>query len=188
MEENFDQNKETQSDVKIVSEKPEKNNNCWMKYLVVSMAAFFGAFLAVYFAVDMMFHRYLVPVPPPVIKVQDIDDMVKQQEQMMQDFMKYKPITNPFVQSPVKVQTFQENDKYKIIVDLKPFNGDEKAIKLDVTADTVKITGKSEKTTKGAENEISFMQSFSLPQKIDVDDVKTEKKGSDYVITLPIED
>ncbi len=186
MEENSEQNKERH--VEIVTSKDDKKCECWTKYLFMSLAAFFGAFLAVYFVTDSMMHRYFIPLPPPSMDNRDVDDFLRQQDRMMRDFVKNRPSMNPFMAGPVKVQTFQDDGVYKIIIDLKPFGGDEKNIKLDVTEYSVKISGKSDKKGKNGEKEISFMQSFSLPHKIDVDDVKTEKKGNDYIIILPIED
>ena len=187
MEDNLEQNKDSKAHVEIVTDNNEKKID-WAKYLILSLAAFFGAFLAVYFVMDSMFHRYFIPVPPPSMKIHEIDDFLEHQDKMMDDFIKYKPAINPFIASPVKVQTFQEGDEYKVIVDLKPFDGNEKNIKLDVTQNNVKISGKSEKKGKNGEEDVSFMQSFSLPHKVDVNDIKTEKKGSNYIITLPLED
>ncbi len=191
MEENFDQNKEHESRVEIVGTKHEKKDSeCWIKYLVISLATFFGAFLAVYFVLDNMMDRYVPRMypPPGIMNDKDMERFIKQQDELMKDMEKLPPIVAPLFNNPVKIQTFQEDDDYKIIIDLKPFNGDEKAITFNATANSIKISGKSDKKMKNGEKDISFMQSFSLPQKIDVNDIKTEKRGNNYIITLPIED
>lgn len=191
MEENFEQNKEPHACDKIENESDNncKHSCCWLKYLVITLVIFFGAFLAVYFVADIELHKYFMQsVNPPVIKVDDLDDILKEQDRMMQDLTKYKPAVNPFFINPVKLQTFQEGDDYKIILDLKPFGGNEKNIKVDVKPTSVKISGKSEKKAKDNEEEVSFSQSFSLPQKVDVKEVTKVRNGDRYIITIPIED
>lgn len=192
MEENFDQNQDPQPKCPIEN-KNNKNecggSGCWVKYLVITLAAFFGAFLAVYFVADTELHKYCMQaVTPPAIKVDDLDDILKEQDRMMQDLTKYKPAVNPFFINPVKLQTFQENNDYKIILDLKPFGGTDKNIKVDVKPTSVKISGNSDKNDKNIENRISFSQSFSLPQKVNVKGVTKVKNGDRYVITIPIDE
>ena len=191
MEENFNQEpKEVEYEkVESTTSSEKKDCFCWLKYLGITLAAFLGAFLAVYFATDVVLHSYFAPqVIPKYVKAADIDDMIKEQEQMMQDFSNFKPFVNPLIMNPVRVETLREGDDYKIVVDLKPFNGNEKNIKVDVNADRVNLSGKSEQDGSKSYKEVSFSQSFSLPHQIDVKDVKKEKHGDKYVIILPIKD
>lgn len=190
MDENFEQNQDQTPQQETKEEKRDaKEPSGWSKCLLITLAVFLGVFFAVYFVVDNMIHRFFMPpIPPQVIGVDDLDDILREQDRMMQDFAKYKPLVNPFSVNPVKVQTFQKDDEYIIMVDLKPFGGDEKNIKVDVKPNSVKLSGESSKKDKHSENDISFSQSFSLPHKVDVEDVTKEKKGNNYVITIPIED
>ena len=107
---------------------------------------------------------------------------------MMQDFTNYRPFINPFAINPVKVETVQDGDEYKVVVDLKPFNGNEKNIKVDVSPNRVSLSGDSEACCKGSHKEVSFSQTFSLPNRVDVTKVTKKKHGNKFVITLPIED
>lgn len=193
MGENSNQNQEQQPS-HLCTEGGQYNRSCkepvcWLKYLVITLAAFAGAFFAVYFIADIKLHEYFTPhLPPPSVRVEDLDDILREQDRMMQDLMRLTPNLNPFFINPVKLQTFQDNDEYKIILDLKPFGGNENNIKVDVTPTSVKVSGKSQKKDKHNEDEVSFYQSFALPKKADPKGVTKEKNGNRYVITIPIAD
>ncbi len=198
MEENYENPKE--------QDRTEHNNSndcntstCWLKYLVVSLAAFFGAFLAVYFVVDQTVHRYILATPPHFMPMpkelsdSDIAKLIKNQEKMQEKMFDdglriSESQINPFVVNPVKIDTFKDKDAYIIMVDLKPFNNDPNKIKVDIKPMRIKISGESNEIKKGTENEVSFLQNFSLPQRIDVEDATKEVKGDKYIIKLPIDD
>lgn len=171
---------------------------CWLKYLVVSLAAFFGAFLAVYFVADQAVHRYILPAPPHFVPLpkelseKEIRNFIKHQEKMQErmfdDIQTAESHVNPFVVNPVKIDTFKNKDAYVIMIDLKPFNNDPNKIKVDIKPRKIKLSGESNEVKKGSESDISFLQNFSLPQNIDVEDATKEVKGDKYIITLPIDD
>ncbi|MDD3237384.1 MAG: Hsp20/alpha crystallin family protein [Candidatus Gastranaerophilales bacterium] len=161
---------------------------CWLKYLVITLAAFFGAFLAVYFVADNTMHRYMYPQLPPTMPDRQIQQAINQQERMMRDITDFSMPINPFAQNPVQVESMKDGDAYKIIIDLKPFNNNPNNIKLNINENSVKISGNSDTKKHHREKDISFMQNFSLPQKINVHDVTKEIKHNKYIITLPIED
>lgn len=193
MEENYE-NKSEQSEHNSHHHHDCDTPTCWLKYLVISLAAFFGAFLAVYFVADQSVHKYMMPprhpVPPmhKMLTDREVQKMLKDQERMFDDIAMFETTMNPFLVNPVKIETYKNKDAYVITIDLKPFGGDADKIKVDVKPTKVRLSGESDETNKGTTKDISFMQNFSLPQKIDVEDVTKEVKGDKYVITLPIED
>lgn len=192
MSENLSENEH----VKEVHEaRPPKHNpyeKTWIKYLMIAFGAFLGAFLAVYFVVDVTIHRFFYPPSPAFFDSRDIDKMIEQQSKDMDKFASVQtfpnPFLNPFAAGPVKVQTFEDDDSYKVVVDLRPFNGDEKNIVVKARPHKVSIEGKYDFKNKHAQKDVSFSQSFSLPEEIEVDKVTKEKKGNSYIITLPFED
>lgn len=198
MEENYDNNEE-QNRTEHDNNHDRNTSTCWVKYLVISLAAFFGAFLAVYFIADQAVNRYMMPpghplfMPMPrMLSEREVQRMIKHQEKMQErmfyDLEKAENVRDPFVVNPVKIDTFKNKNSYIIMIDLKPFNNDPNKVKIDIKPYKIKLSGESDEVKKGTENEVSFMQNFSLPQKIDVDDVKKEVKGNKYIITLPIDD
>lgn len=186
MEENFNQN---ENEEKSPHSKLEcDGGHCWLKYVVITLAAFFGAFLAVYFVADMTMHRYFMTTMPTIVHPDDVDELLQKQEEIFQDITKFQPAVNPFMVNPVKIQTYQEGDDYKIVVDLAPFNNNPDNIKLEVKSKKVKLSGESNSNSEDMEKDVSFIQNFSLPKKIDVKEVTKEVKDGKYIITLPIED
>ena len=90
--------------------------------------------------------------------------------------------------NPVKIKPLKDNEGYKICINLKPFDDNEKNIKVDIKPNRVNISGQSGKVDKNNESEFSFAQSFILPETINVSKVKKERKGHKYIIILPFED
>lgn len=187
MEENYAQNNEQNNHG--FNNHDHHHSNCWIKYLVISLAAFFGAFLAVYFAVDVAMHKYYRNMPFYGIPARDnTADFVKQQERILDDITRFQQVMNPFMVNPVKIQTYQKDDAYKIVIDLKPFGGEPDKIKTDIKPKRVYLSGESEIKDGDSDRDISFAQNFSLPEKIDVKAVTKQVEGDNYVITLPIKD
>lgn len=188
MSENLSQNEPENKDSELQYQHETKDQKGCLKYLLILMAIFLGAFLAVYFVADITVHKYFYPPKPAFLEMRDIDDMIKEEDMTMKDLLNYQNTPSPFVSAPVKIQTLQEDNFYKIILDLKPFNGNVNNITIKAKPYSIGIVGKYDSKTKNSKKDISFVQNFSLPEKIDVKAIKKQKEGNNYIITLPIED
>ena len=183
----------TQNESQSNNTKPEENKKTlqdnWKKYLLITFGAFVGAFLAVYVVADMALEKHFFYMTRPAFyDLRDIDELIKDEDDTMKDFMNYHQAPNPFVSEPVKIQTVQEDDFYKIIMDLKAFNGDDKNITIKAKPHSVKIEGKYDSKTKNAQKDVVYVQSFSLPEEIDTAKVTKKKDGNKCIITLPIKE
>lgn len=103
---------------------------------------------------------------------------------------KYLPNANPIGHAPFySVANIEElPDKYKITVNLRKFNNDEKNVKVDIKPHLIKISGNVVTNTKEEQSSFSYSKSLTLSKKIDTDDVKKEVMGSKLIITAPFED
>lgn len=157
----------------------------WAKFALLLLALFIACYLAVYYVMDQMRHTYYVPA-----RMDSIDNVIQEQDKLFKDMSTLPMHYNAMmvVKNPVETYKDDENDSYKIIINLKPFNNDPKNIKVDIKENKISISGQEEKTGKNAEQVYAFSQSFVLPEKIEVDKVLKEKSGNKYIITLPIDD
>lgn len=175
------------------------------------IAAFLGAFIASFAIYKMI----MPPPPPPFgphldasfvmngvrpPSPKDLNEafernekMVEQQEEFfdkfndeVEDSFKHMPNTARFVYvNNSGLRTQETKDMYKVTVDLKPFNNDEKNVNVEVKNKTVTISAKYKSDDKKQFSSSQFFQTITLPSKIDSSLIKQEKKGNFLVITIP---
>lgn len=108
----------------------------------------------------------------------------------------YKSAGGEYVQNPfklkdtlmegVKIKTEIEKDEYKIIVDLKAFQGDESRINYNISGRKLTVFGSSKVKDKRFEQDIAFSQDFLLPYNADTAYIKKKKDGNSLVIEVPL--
>lgn len=184
----------------------EKNmhakKHCWLKCLVLLAAAFLGGFLATYFVADQMMekmHRKHFPFNPERIEKNIIKDMEKMYHNDMKAFedafkkmekmpkMKHDKLNMPiFVADNIKIKTDLDDDKYNIIIGLKPFQNDESKIKYNVIGRKLTVFGESEVKEKDFVHDIAFSQDFILPINADITNISKIKDDNNLIISVPL--
>lgn len=164
-----------------------------LKFLAVCLSAFLGGFLAVFAMSGILAishksaHKPYHPMPP-VAPINLADERFF--EGMNDDFE--IPDSKPPMPVPNKMQRIvnieETPDSYKVYVNLKKFNNDEKNIKVNVKPHSIKISGNTSINNKNEQSSFSYSQELTLSRKIDVEEVSKERIGSRYVITLPVEE
>lgn len=163
----------------------EERPHHWLKVIGVIIATFLGAFLAFYFAVDMTFNRMF----NPDYQIRKMEKAIKHQERSFNKF-EDKFMDNPFEpkMSPMLVNLVREADEYKVIVDLKPLDGNEKNVNVKLNDNVVTVSGELGKIDRRGEKIMNFSQAFYLDEKVNADKITKERKGNKYIITLPFEE
>lgn len=175
-------------------------NHCWKKCLAMVVAAFLGGFLAFYFVIDQtmqrMHHHYMFN--PHKYEQQMMKDMEKMYHQDMKAFddmfkkphkmkLKRHNLDMPFfMMDSVKIKTEYDDNKFNIIVGLKPFDGDENRVNYNVDGRKLTVFGSSQVKEKGFEQDVAFSQDYILPKNADVDNISKEKDGNKLIISVPI--
>ena len=162
----------------------ESKKHHWLKIGAIIVVSFIVAFLAFYIAMEMMIRR----VADPMYSVKRIEKVMQQQER---DFRKLEKMSeNPFEPKmrPMLVNLVKENNEYKVIVDLKPLEGNENGIDVNIKDNVISITGELDKKSLRGEKIVSFAQSYYLDEKLETEKITKEKKGDKYIITVPFED
>lgn len=172
------------------------------------IAAFLGAFIA-----SFAIYKMIMPPPPPPLATpfvlegvkppswNDVNSVFEQNKKIMEQqeefFDKFNDeIENTLEHSPTgarfvyvnnnSLRTQETPDAYKITIDLKPFNNDEKNVKVEVKGKTVTISAKYKSDDdKSKFNSSQFYQSLTLPAKVDEKSIIQKKEGDLLVITIP---
>ena len=97
----------------------------WFRVVTVALATFIMAFLAFYIVMEILYER----IEDNAFGVKKFEKMIQNEQR---DFSKFeeKMMENPFIPKtrPMIVNLVKENNEYKVIVDLTPFNGEEKGL------------------------------------------------------------
>ena len=163
----------------------ENQNKSWLKILVIVILGFVMIFAAFYIAVTIALHQML----DPVYNSKRIEKLLKQQEKNFEQF-EFELGEHPFLPKtrPMLVNLVKENDEYKIIVDLKPLEGNENDVSVKINDNVISVHGELNNRTNNGEKILNFSQSYYLDEKLITDKMTKEKKGDKYIITIPFED
>ena len=153
----------------------DEKNFCILKYLGIVLATLIGAFLAFYVAVDITVERMFNPMY-----------RMKHAEKIMNK--EFKHFDRNMRHMPSLVHLVKDSDGYKLIVDLRHLDNNEKNINVSFDKDMVTVSGGIDKSKKREESVLSFTQSYVLSDEIDIANVKKEKIRNKYIITIPIKD
>ena len=163
----------------------EEKKHYLLKILGIILATFIGAFLAFYFAVDITLNRMM----SPEYHIKKMEKLFKNHEKSFYKFDE-KMLDNPFEpkMAPMLVNLVKEPAEYKIIVDLKPLDGNEKNVNVTLNGKILTVSGEIDKTNKKSEKIMNFTQSFYLDEDLIPAKMTKEKSGNKYIITLPFEE
>lgn len=162
----------------------ENKNKKWLKILGFIILGFVTIFAAFYIAITIALHQML----NPVYNSKQIEKILKQQEKNFERF-EYELGEHPFLPKsrPMLVNLVKENDEYKIIVDLKPLEGNEDGINVKIKDNIISISGELDKQSGHGEKILNFAQSYYLDENLNTDKITKEKIGNKYIITVPFE-
>ena len=144
-----------------------------------------GSFLAFYFVADMTIKHLTNPYYQfkrmDKIMEHHARDMEKMDRKMMKDmgmprFHKNKSI----------VMVERDDDDYKIIVDLRAFDNNEKNVKFDLNNNMATVSASIEKEKRHEDSIVEFSQTFYLNGNLDKKNIKKEKERNNYIITIPL--
>lgn len=163
----------------------ETKKHHWLRIGAIVVMSFIIAFLAFYCAMEFMLHR----LTNPMYNTKRIEKLIEQQEKSFQRLEHNIMDENPFEprMRPMLVNLVKESSEYKVIVDLKPLESNEKDIKVNIKDHIITISGELDKKSFGGEKIINFSQSYYLDENLETDLISKERKGDKYIITIPFE-
>lgn len=171
--------------------KSEEFDNCLLcnhpvlKHILTGLLVFLGAFAAFYVVSDWHFKRML----DPGYQMRRMDRAMMRQEHRY-DKMARKELQRQYKMDE-KISGFihveKAKDAYKIIIDLKPFDNNEKNVEVSTAGNILTINAAGEKTARNKEEVIRYNQNFTFGDDVDLDKITKVREGNKYIITVPIE-
>ena len=80
------------------------------------------------------------------------------------------------------------DDAYKIIIDLRPFDNNEKNIEVKTNGNMVTINAAGEKNSHKGQEITRYSQTFAFGEKINSDEITKVRQNNEYIITIPFID
>ena len=82
----------------------------------------------------------------------------------------------------------KNDDAYKIVIDLRPFDNDEKNVEIRTQGNTLIIDAAGERNSRRGEEIVKYSQAFAFSENIDADEITKVREGHNYIITVPFND
>ena len=163
----------------------ESRKHHWLRITAIVVLTFIVAFLAFYCVMELMLHR----MTDPMYNAKRIEKVMREQERSFQR-IEDKMTENPFEprMRPMLVNLVKESSEYKVIVDLKPLENNEKDVNVNIKDHIITVSGELDKNSITGEKIINFSQSYYLDEELETDKISKERKGDKYIITIPFKD
>ena len=168
-----------------------------LRHVLTGLLVFLGEFLAFYVVADWHFKRILDPsfymrrMDRAVMqREKNFDKMerraLKQQEWIDKRAMKMQQKMADQASQFIHVE--KADDAYKIVIDLKPFDNNEKNVEVRTDGNTVIINAAGEKNSHHRQEIVKYSQAFAFSENIDASAITKVREGDKYIITIPLED
>ena len=168
-----------------------------LRHVLTGLLVFLGSFLAFYAVADWHFKRILDPsfymrrMDKAVMqRERNFDKMerraLKQQEWIDKRTMKMQQ--KMAEQSSQFIHVEKADDAYKIVIDLRPFDNDEKNVEVKTDGNTVIINAAGEKTTRHKQEIVKYSQAFAFGEDVNTSEITKVREGDKYIITIPLDD
>lgn len=167
-----------------------------LRHVLTGLLVFLGAFLASYVISDWHFKKMYDPVYQMgrmdraiMNRERNFDRMemrsLKQQQKMEKRAFKHEQKLAKTTSQFVHVE--KNADSYKIILDLRPFDNDEKNVEVRTQGNTLIINAAGERNLHNHEEVFKYSQAFAFPEHIDTDEITKVREGNNYIITIPFD-
>lgn len=156
-----------------------------LKHVLVGLLVFLGAFAAFYVVSDWHFKRMF----DPMLQMKQMDKAMMQQERQMDRFVKkeFQKERRMLQNTAPFIHVDRTDDMYKIIIDLRPFDNDEKNVEIKVKGNTVTINAAGEKQSHRGQEITHYSQTFAFGERINPNEITKIRQGNEYIITIPFD-
>ena len=157
-----------------------------LKHLLYGLMALIGAFLAFYVVTDWYFKAMLNPVN----QMKRMDRAIERRDREMEKAFKKAFHGTERLQERANhiIKLEQDDDEYKVLVDLVPLNDNEKNVEVKTNGNLLTVKAAGIHGFGDRKSLVEFTQSYMFGDNVDLSKLTKERKGDTYVITVPIED
>ena len=78
-------------------------------------------------------------------------------------------------------------DAYRIIIDLRPFDNNERNVEVRTEGNTLIVSAAGERNSHSKEEIIKYSQAFDFTEDIDASGITKVREGNKYIITVPFD-
>ena len=160
-------------------------NHPVLKHILTALLVFLGAFAAFYVVSDWHFKRML----DPAFQMRRMDRAMMRQEQRF-DHMAKKALMQQYKMDQNVAQYIhveKTKDAYKIIIDLKPFDNNEKNVEVRTEGNTLIINAAGERNSRRKQEIVRFSQAFAFGDDVDMNNITKVREGDKYIISVPLD-
>lgn len=156
----------------------------FMRHLCTAIMTLIGAFVAFYVVTDWHYKRLL----DPAVQMRKMDRMVRADERYMEkmaanEFNKERRIVEK-TESFIRLEKTDKN--YRVIVDLRPFDNDEKNVEVTSDGNVLSINAAGAANRHGHERILRVSQNYMFDDDVNLSDMTKIREGKDLVIYIPI--
>lgn len=155
-----------------------------LKHILVGLLTFLGAFAAFYVVTDWHYKRML----DPVFQMKKMDRIMQKEERQMHKMTGREMRKGAMLEHKAGqiVHIEKGDDAYKIIINLKPFDNNEKNVEVSADNKTLTINAAGETKKHNKDAIVRFTQSFIFPDNAELGEMSKFKEGDKYIIIVPI--
>ena len=156
-----------------------------IKFLLIGLMAFLGAFMAFYVVTDWHLKR----IYDPSYQINQMNRLIQQENSQIQKMINREVKKDKIFEEKVNkiIHVEKTSDAYKIVIDLKPFDNNEKNVEVKTEDNKLTINAAGELKKHNKEKIIRFTQTFIFPDDAKLDEMSKFKDGNDYFIIIPID-
>lgn len=180
----MDENQNVNTEKVTNTANSRKENFTVTKCVLAGILIFLGAFCAVYVVLDWHFKSF-VKFYLPFYSNSDIEKIIKHDMDAMNDLVKFNI---PTQKNNEFVRINEDNDFYKIYIDLKPFDNNKDNIEIVNNDNSLTISGKAVKKSKNKEQISQFQQTYMFADNVKLKNMTEDVQGNYLVITIPLSD
>ena len=166
------------------------HHDCWLcdhpvfKHIITALMVFLGAYLAFYTVTDWHFKRML----DPAMQMRRIERKMLHEQKQIENMYKRNMERGMHLEEQTAgyIRAEKRPDAYEIIVNLRPFDNSDKNVEVRTDGETHTVIAAGEKETRNHEKVIKVIQQFTFNDDVDLSSITKTRRGSNYIITVPI--
>lgn len=168
-----------------------------LRHVLTGLLIFLGAFSAFYVISDWHFKRMF----DPAFQMRRFDKAIMQRENdynkmEMREFKHQQKMQKKAFRAEEKlgreaaqfIHVEKTPDAYKIIIDLRPFDNNERNIEVRTEGNTLIINAAGERNAHHRQEILKYSQAFAFTEDIDTANITKIRQGDKYIIYVPFED
>ncbi len=169
----------------------ENHKDCFLsrhpllKHICVALLVFLGAFAAFYVVADWHFKRML----DPAVQMRKMDRIMESNANRIENMARRQERNESKLERKAEsyINIEKEPKNYKITVDLRPFDNEEKNVEVTSNGNILTINAAGASNRHGHERILKISQNYMFDEDVNLTNITKMRQGKDLVIYIPTE-